>query len=106
MKTTLLTAFTALLFCLLSVTAAYSQNAGKSIMENICDNRALLKEVLVQAGLGPVLTDAGPYTFFAPSDEALQKMRNADPNKLKDALMSHIIVGRLLKEDFKDGSRF
>lgn len=105
MKTKLHFAFLALILFFLAAVPGYSQNAGKLILENICDNRPVLKETLVQAGMAPVLTGAGPYTFFAPSDEALNQMKSADPGKLKDLLMNHLIAGRYLKDDFKDGSK-
>ena len=104
MKTTLQTLSLALL--LLFVTAFTVQKpAGKMLMEQICHSRPLLKETLMQAGLSGVLMDAGPYTFFAPSDAALEKYKNTDPGKLKAILMSHVVPGRLLQEDFKDGSK-
>ncbi|MFC5270927.1 fasciclin domain-containing protein [Adhaeribacter terreus] len=105
MKTTL-HAFT-LTFLLLFVSAFTVQKpaAGKMLMEQICDSRPLLKETLMQAGLSGVLMDTGPYTFFAPSDAALGKYKNTDPGKLKNILMSHVVPGRLLQDDFKDGSK-
>ena len=79
--------------------------AGKMLMEQICETRPALKETLMQAGLSPLLMNNGPYTFFAPSDAALAKYKNTDPGKLKDVLMNHVVAGRMLQEDFKDGSK-
>jgi uncharacterized surface protein with fasciclin (FAS1) repeats len=90
---------------LFSHLSGWSQDAGKLLMEQIGANRPALKEILVQAGMSPLLMDSGPYTFFAPSDEALQKLKNTDSGKLKEILMNHIIAGRHLKDDFKDGSK-
>ena len=81
------------------------QSTDKLIMEQICNSRPALKEILKQAGLAPMLMDPGPYTFFAPSDEALQQLQNIDPGKLKEVLMNHLVVGKMMKEDFKDGSK-
>jgi uncharacterized surface protein with fasciclin (FAS1) repeats len=94
-----------LFLILFSSLSGRSQNPDKRLMEQIGANRPLLKETLVQAGLSPLLMDGGPYTFFAPSDEVLQKIKNTDPGKLKAILMDHIISGRFLKDDFKDGSK-
>ena len=95
-----------LAFVFLLATAFTGQSgAEKLMMERICDTRPQLKETLKQAGLAPLLMNNGPYTFFAPSEASLAKNKNADPGKLKDALMNHIISNRLLKEDFKDGTK-
>jgi len=105
MKTTLQTLF---FCCLLAISFGFansSPDADKFLMEQVCSSRPLLKETLQQAGLAPLLMDPGPYTFLAPSEEALQKLRDSDPGKLKEVLMNHLIAGRLLKEDFKDGSK-
>lgn len=105
MKTTLQTFFFSLLLVVGFGVAATAQSADKLLMEQICSTRPVLKETLKQAGLAPLLMDPGPYTFFAPSEETLQKLQNADPGKLKEVLMNHLVAGKLLKEDFKDGSK-
>ncbi|MBK0403559.1 fasciclin domain-containing protein [Adhaeribacter sp. BT258] len=105
MKTTLHSFALALLLLFVSAFTLQKPASGKMLMEQICLTRPLLKETLMQAGLSGVLMDTGPYTFFAPSDAALGKYKNTDPGKLKTILMSHVVAGRLLQEDFKDGSK-
>ena len=105
MKTTVHTFIFAFLLFFASAFTVQKPAGSKMIMEQICDSRPLLKEILMQAGLSGVLMDKGPYTFFAPSDVALQQYKNADPGKLKDVLMSHVVSGQLMPEDFKDGSK-
>lgn len=54
------------------------------------------------AGLGETLADGGPFTVFAPSDEAFAKLPAgtaesllADPAKLTDVLTYHVVPGRV-----------
>jgi len=105
MKTTVHIFTLAFLLFFVSAFTVQTPAARKMIMEQVCDTRPLLKEVLMQAGLSGVLMDAGPYTFFAPSDAALQQYKTTDPGKLKAILMSHVVAGQLMPDDFKDGSK-
>ena len=52
------------------------------------------------AGLEETLTDKGPFTVFAPTDEAFAKLPEgtvesllADPEKLKMVLLYHVVAG-------------
>lgn len=54
------------------------------------------------AGLGETLSSGGPFTVFAPSDEAFAKLPAgtvesllADPGKLTDVLTYHVVPGRV-----------
>ena len=54
------------------------------------------------AGLGDTLSDGGPFTVFAPSDEAFAKLPAgtvesllADPAKLTNVLTYHVVPGRV-----------
>jgi uncharacterized surface protein with fasciclin (FAS1) repeats len=54
------------------------------------------------AGLESTLADGGPFTVFAPSDEAFAKLPAgtvesllADPAKLTDVLTYHVVPGRV-----------
>jgi uncharacterized surface protein with fasciclin (FAS1) repeats len=58
------------------------------------------------AGLGDTLADGGPFTVFAPSDEAFAKLPAgtvesllADPAKLTDVLTYHVVPGRVSAAD-------
>ncbi len=105
MKTTVQPFLLAFLVLLTFSFSPKYQSTDKLMMEQICATRPLLKETLKQAGLSPLLMDPGPYTFFAPSEETLQKLQNNDPGKLKEVLMNHLVAGTLKKDDFKDGSK-
>lgn len=54
------------------------------------------------AGLGDTLAGGGPFTLFAPTDEAFAKLPSgtvesllADPAKLTDVLTYHVVPGRV-----------
>ena len=62
------------------------------------------------AGLTDTLTGKGPFTVFAPTDEAFKKLPTGaldallkDSAKLKAVLNYHIITGHALAQDLKSG---
>jgi len=63
------------------------------------------------AGLVDTLKSDGPFTVFAPTDEAFADVRNldtllADPAALKTLLLNHVVSGVALAEDLSQGQRF
>jgi uncharacterized surface protein with fasciclin (FAS1) repeats len=62
------------------------------------------------AGLTDTLTGKGPFTVFAPADEAFKKLPSGalealikDTAKLKAVLSYHVIKGHVLAKDVKSG---
>ncbi len=62
------------------------------------------------AGLTEMLSAPGNLTVFAPSDSAFFKIPNEDykalleePNDLKNILDFHIVEGKMMSKDLKDG---
>jgi len=58
------------------------------------------------AGLADTLKGAGPFTVFAPTDEAFAKLPAGtvesllkDPEKLKDILLYHVVSGKVMAAD-------
>ena len=58
------------------------------------------------AGLVDTLKGAGPFTVFAPTDEAFKKLPAGtveallkDPAKLKDILLYHVVAGKVMAAD-------
>lgn len=58
------------------------------------------------AGLVDTLKGAGPFTVFAPTDEAFKKLPAGtvegllkDPAKLKDILLYHVVPGKVMAAD-------
>ena len=70
------------------------------------DNYTALSIAIRAAGLAETLEGAGPYTIFAPTNEAFGKIPSAqldalmkDPTKLAAVLKGHIISGKMMKAD-------
>jgi uncharacterized surface protein with fasciclin (FAS1) repeats len=62
------------------------------------------------AGLTDTLNGRGPFTMFAPTDEAFKKLPTGawdallkDTAKLKAVLSYHVITGHVLAQDLKSG---
>jgi uncharacterized surface protein with fasciclin (FAS1) repeats len=62
------------------------------------------------AGLTDTLTGKGPFTMFAPTDEAFKKLPTGaldallkDTAKLKAVLSYHVVPGHVMAQDFKSG---
>ncbi|XP_019641983.1 PREDICTED: transforming growth factor-beta-induced protein ig-h3-like [Branchiostoma belcheri] len=84
----------------------------QSIAKEI-DNIKQLKElsrVVEKAGFGRILNDAGPLTFFAPTDDAFQKLPDAtlqnllkNVTALTEVLSYHTVSGVYYKAGLSDG---
>jgi uncharacterized surface protein with fasciclin (FAS1) repeats len=68
-----------------------------------------LADAVKAAGLVETLKGPGPYTVFAPTDDAFNQIPQAamdmlmkDPMKLKDILMFHVVEGKMLTADLKE----
>ncbi len=73
-----------------------------------------LKKSVTAAGLDKVLTGAGPYTVFAPTDLAFGKLdktmlenllKPESKAKLTDLLNHHVVSGKVNFKDLKDGEK-
>jgi len=70
-----------------------------------------LNKLIADAGLADTLRGAGPYTVFAPSDEAFKAvpaktMAELSTNKelLKSVLSYHVVPGKLPAAEVKNGN--
>jgi uncharacterized surface protein with fasciclin (FAS1) repeats len=84
----------------------------KNIVDTTIDagNFTTLTAGLKAAGLTDVLSKKGPFTVFAPTDEAFRKLPNGaleallkDSAKLKAVLNFHVITGHVSAKDMKTG---
>ena len=75
------------------------------------DHKTLVA-ALKQAGLVSSLSNAGPFTVFAPTDEAFNKlpagtvdglMKDDKKEDLQNILQYHVFMSALTPESFKDG---
>ena len=70
------------------------------------DNYTAFSIALRAAGLSETLEGAGPYTIFAPTNEAFGKIPSAqldalikDPAKLATLIKGHVVSGKMMKAD-------
>ena len=80
----------------------------KNLVET-ASNEGTFKTLIIalrEAGLYDILSSEGPFTIFAPTDEAFSKLPNGtiekimkDKEKLTDILTYHIIPNRVFSKD-------
>ncbi|MES2423344.1 MAG: fasciclin domain-containing protein [Pseudomonadota bacterium] len=84
-----------------------------SVADSIAANPSLstLNELVVKAGLTETLKAQGPFTVFAPSNEAFKAVPaktmaelSADPAKLKAVLAYHVLPVKAASADIKNGN--
>ncbi|MEO6849972.1 MAG: fasciclin domain-containing protein [Mucilaginibacter sp.] len=70
------------------------------------DNGSVAAFLIKAANLTTTLQGAGPYTIFAPTNDAFNKLSTtkldsllSDPTKLATVLKAHVIVGKFTKSD-------
>ncbi|MBU6121571.1 fasciclin domain-containing protein [Hymenobacter siberiensis] len=91
-----------------------AMTADKNIVENAAGAKSVstLVAAVKQAGLAETLSGTGPFTVFAPTNAAFDKlpkgavaglMDPASKAKLAAVLTYHVIPGRLVAADLKDG---
>ncbi len=82
-----------------------------SVVDTIAKTPALstLSGLITAAGLNDTLKAAGPYTVFAPSNEAFKAVPAKTmedlakhPEKLKDVLTYHVVAGKSMAADIKN----
>jgi uncharacterized surface protein with fasciclin (FAS1) repeats len=92
------------------LTTAFSTAAN--IVETVNDARTfkIFVAALKKSGLAETLQNSGPYTVFAPSDEAFAKLPPGsldalmkDKEKLNKLLSYHVIQGKILVTEIKPG---
>ncbi|XP_037795051.1 transforming growth factor-beta-induced protein ig-h3-like isoform X1 [Penaeus monodon] len=69
-----------------------------------------LVDLVVKAGLAETVSTGGPFTIFAPTNEAFQALDPelvqallADPERLKSVLLYHVVPGTVLSSALSDG---
>ncbi|MEK3806011.1 fasciclin domain-containing protein [Metabacillus sp. SLBN-84] len=101
-------------------TGAFAAEKGGEDKKDIVDTAAaagdfkILAAALEKAGLVSTLKEAGPYTVFAPTDQAFEKLLKdlnitaeelLNREDLKDILLYHVLSGKVLSSDLKDGMK-
>lgn len=93
------------------VLAAFSAHAADIVDTAVsAGNFKTLVTALKAAGLVDTLKGKGPFTVFAPTDEAFAKIPKADldklladKTKLKSVLTYHVVSGKVMSADIKPG---
>lgn len=108
-RTTLLAAP---LLALLAACATQPTSTPVSVADtlNRDPNLSTLNQLVVKAGLADTLKTAGPYTLFAPTNEAFKAVPAKtmdelahDPARLKAVLSYHVVPGKLLAAQVRNG---
>ena len=102
---------------LVSVAAALSGCATSSSPVSVADTIAArpqlstLNGLLAKSGLGDSLRGAGPFTVFAPNNDAFAKVPaktmdalGSDPARLKAVLAYHVLPGKVLAAEVRNGN--
>ena len=100
------------LVSLLVISGCATTPAPMSIADTTAHTPQLstLNKLINDAGLADTLRGAGPYTVFAPSDEAFKAVPAAtldalakDKDRLKAVLAYHVVAGQTMAADVKNG---
>ena len=101
------------LAALLAACASQPQSTPVSVADTIARDPQLstLNTLVVKAGLADTLKAAGPYTLFAPTDDAFKAVPAKtmdelarDPAKLKGMLGYHVVPAKMAAADVKNGN--
>lgn len=81
---------------------------------NVDKTMRTLKKTVHASDMDQLLSSTGPYTLFAPSDIAFEKLEKGlvekllEPQnraKLADLLNNHIVSGKIAFKELKDGDK-
>lgn len=87
--------------------------APVSVADTIAANPKLstLSSLVTRTGLTDTLKSTGPFTVFAPSNDAFAKVPaktmeelGKDPARLKAVLTYHVVPGKVMAADVKNGN--
>src|SRR6056297_438566 len=91
---------------------AFAMAHSKDIVDTAVDagNFTTLVAAVEAAGLVDTLKGEGPFTVFAPTDEAFAALPEgtveallADPEALAAILTYHVVAGKVMSTDLSDG---
>ena len=90
-----------------------TQSSPVSVADTIASapDLSTLNSLVVKAGLTDTLKASGPFTVFAPTNAAFAKVPAKtmddlakDPAKLKAVLTYHVVPGKVMAADVKNGN--
>ncbi|KZZ83138.1 Nex18 symbiotically induced protein [Bacillus sp. SJS] len=104
------------LSCSPGILALENTKGNKDIVDTAAEagEFKILAAALEKAGLVETLKGTGPYTVFAPTDQAFEKLLKdlnitaeelLNRKDLKDILLYHVVQGKVLSSDLKNGMK-
>lgn len=114
MKSTLLASLATLTAFALSVAPAQAETPSKTVVEIAAgaEDFSTLVAAVKAAGLAETLSGKGPFTIFAPTNEAFAKLpagtvesllKPENKEKLVAILTYHVVAGKVMAADVKSG---
>lgn len=101
------------LLALLAACATQPVSTPVSVADTIAHNPNLstLNGLVAKSGLADTLKATGPYTMFAPTNDAFKAVPAktmdelaSDPAKLKAVLSYHVVPSKMMSADIKNGN--
>lgn len=99
--------------CLVALSGCATQRSPVSVADTLAAMPELstLSSLVVKTGLTDTLKSTGPFTVFAPTNAAFAKVPaktmddlGKDPDKLKAVLTYHVIAGKVMAAEVKNGN--
>ena len=97
----------------LALGACATKPSAVNLADSVANNPSLstFNSLVAQGGLSETLKSGGPFTVFAPTNDAFKAVPAAtmadlgkNPEKLKDVLRYHIASGKLMAADIKNSN--
>ena len=97
----------------LAMAGCATRSGPVNLADSIAANPALstLNTLVAQAGLTETLKSGGPFTVFAPTNDAFKAVPAAamadlakNPEKLKAVLTFHVVPGKVMAADVKNSN--
>lgn len=91
-------------FALTTTSATAQDNTVVEIVE-ASENHTIFAELLNETGLGDAISDEGPYTIIAPTDEAFENLGDdleqirQDSDRLQNIVVGHLFQGEVQAAD-------
>jgi uncharacterized surface protein with fasciclin (FAS1) repeats len=96
--------FTLVILLCLFAQQSQAQDERASMLQYAIANNPVLGDAIAKAGLAPILSGDGMYTLFLPPDAELNNLKNEPAQRVRTILSGHILKGKYLESDLKDGA--
>ncbi len=89
------------IFLVAAISNVTAQDSNVVEVINNSENHTVFADLLNETGLNDVVSQAGPYTVVAPTDQAFEEMDvnledlRANPDSLESVVISHLFQGEV-----------